>query len=120
MLAVWTRNTVVCVFGTLLFWVVCWGMNYGRHTVVAHDPVGVSTGSRFVLEVGYWALPKPGDLNMVFDDALETRGFAAGVPEFDAARHKGSVNLPLSALASLLFAVAMFGIAAWEFRNAEY
>jgi ABC-type transport system involved in multi-copper enzyme maturation permease subunit len=120
MLAVWTRSTVVCVFGTLLFWVVCWGMNYGRHAVVAHDPVGVSTGSRFVLEFGYWALPKPGDLNMVFDDALETRGFAAGVPEFDLARRKGSVNLSLSALASLLFAVAMFGIAAWEFRNAEY
>ncbi|HKA08372.1 MAG TPA: ABC transporter permease subunit [Gemmataceae bacterium] len=120
MLAVWTRSTVVCVFGTLLFWVVCWGMNYGRHAVVAHDPVGVSTGSRFVLEVGYWALPKPGDLNMVFDDALETRGFAAGVPEFEAARKKGQVNLSLSALASLLFAVAIFGVAAWEFRNAEY
>jgi ABC-type transport system involved in multi-copper enzyme maturation permease subunit len=120
MLAVWTRSTVVCVFGTLLFWVVCWGMNYGRHAVVAHDPVGVSTGSRFALELGYWALPKPGDLNMVFDDALETRGFAAGVPEFDVARSKGSVNLSLSALASLLFAVAMFGVAAWEFRNAEY
>jgi ABC-type transport system involved in multi-copper enzyme maturation permease subunit len=120
MLAVWTRSTVVCVFGTLLFWVVCWGMNYGRHAVVAHDPVGVSTGSRFVLEVGYWALPKPGDLNMVFDDALESRGFSAGVPEFEAARKKRQVNLSLSVLASLLFAVAMFGVAAWEFRNAEY
>jgi hypothetical protein len=120
MLAVWTRSTVVCVFGTLLFWVVCWGMNYGRHAVVAHDPVGVSTSSRFVLEVGYWFLPKPGDLNMVFDDALETHGFAAGVPEFEAARRKGHVNLSLSALASLLFATAMLGIAAREFRNAEY
>jgi len=120
MLAVWTRSTVVCVFGTLLFWVICWGMNFGRHAVVAHEPPGMSTGSRFVLEVGYWTLPKPGDLNMVFDDALETRGFAASVPEFETVRQKNEINLAMSALASLLFAAAMFGIAAWEFRNAEY
>lgn len=120
MLAVWTRSTVVCVFGTLLFWVLCWGMNFGRHAVVAHDPAGVSDGSRFALEVGYWVLPKPGDLNLVLDDALETQGFAAGIPEFEAARAKGQMNLLLSALASLAFAGAMFGVAAWEFRNAEY
>jgi hypothetical protein len=120
MLAVWTRSTVVCVFGTLLFWVMCWSMNYARHTIVAHDPPGMSTGSRFVLEVGYWVLPKPGDMNLIFDDALDTQGFSAGVPEFDQARSKGKVNLPVSALASLLFGCAMFGVAAWEFRNAEY
>jgi ABC-type transport system involved in multi-copper enzyme maturation permease subunit len=120
MLAVWTRSTVVCVFGTLLFWVLCWGMNYGRHATVAHDPAGMSTGSKFMLEAGYWILPKPGDMNMIFDHALETEGFSAGVPEFEKARRKGAINLPLSALASLLFAGVMFGIAAWEFRQAEY
>jgi hypothetical protein len=120
MLAVWTRSTVVCVFGTLLFWVLCWGMNFGRHAVVAHDPAGMSEGSRVALEMGYWSLPKPGDLNLIFDDALETQAFAGGVPEFAAAQRKDKLNLPLSTLASLLFAAAMFGIAAWEFRNAEY
>jgi len=120
MLAVWTRSTVVCVFGTLLFWVLCWGMNYGRHAVIAHEPKGMSEGTRFATELGYWVLPKPGDLNVVFDDALETRGFAGGVPEFETVRRKEKLNLALSALASLLFAGAMFGVAAWEFRNAEY
>ncbi len=120
MLAVWTRNTVVCVFGTLLFWVLCWGMNYGRHAVVVYSPKGMSDGSRAMLDIGYWTLPKPGDLNVIFDDALETEGFGAGVPEFVRAREKGQLNLGLSALASLLFAAAMFGVAAWEFRNAEY
>lgn len=120
MLAVWTKSTVVCVFGTLLFWVLTWGMNFGRHAVVAHDPVGMTDGSRFFLEAGYWVLPKPADMNVIFDDALETQGFAAGVPEIESARQKGKLNLPLSTLASLLFAAAMFGVAAWEFRNAEY
>ncbi len=120
MLAVWTRSTVVCVFGTLLFWVLCWGMNFGRHAMIAHEPVGMSEGSRFLVEVGYWVLPKPADLNVVLDDALETRGFAAGVPEIASAQAKGRLNLPLSVLASLLFAGAMFGIAAYELRKAEY
>lgn len=35
MLAVWTRSTIVAVVGSLLFWAVCWGMNYGRHSVLA-------------------------------------------------------------------------------------
>jgi hypothetical protein len=108
------------VFGTLLFWVLCWGMNFGRHAMIAHDPAGMSDGSKAAVEVGYWVLPKPGDLNVILDDALETQAFAAGVPEFDAARKKGHLNLYLSALASLAFAGAMLGIAAWEFRNAEY
>jgi len=71
MLAVWTRSTVVCVFGTLLFWVLCWGMNFGRHAVVAHDPAaegadqsgsdGRGTGREVVsLGLGPLGLPRPG------------------------------------------------------------
>jgi hypothetical protein len=120
MLAVWTRSTVVCVFGTILFWVLCWGMNFGRHAVVAHEPLGVSTGSQFILEAGYWILPKPADMNAIFDDALETEGIAASIPEMEKVRTRGRLSLPMSALASLGFALAMFGVAACEFRKAEY
>lgn len=120
MLAVWTRSTVVCIFGTLLFWVICWGMNFGRHAIVSHEPKGLSAGAHAIVEIGYWVLPKPVDLNAVFDDALETQGFAASVPELQSARDKGRVNLFLSVLASMGFGLAMFGVAAHEFRNAEY
>ena len=120
MLAVWTRSTVVCVFGTLLFWVVCWGMNFGRHAVVAHEPKGISTTSLAMVDIGYWVLPKPGDMNVVLDDALDTSGFSASVPEFETARKKGRLNPYLSVLACLLFSAWMYGVAAWEFRQAEY
>jgi hypothetical protein len=39
MLAVWTRSTIVCIFGTLLFWAVCTGINYGRHQTLAETPL---------------------------------------------------------------------------------
>src|SRR5207248_1034875 len=31
LLATLSRSTVTCVFGSLLFWLLCWGMNYARH-----------------------------------------------------------------------------------------
>ena len=31
LLAVWTQSTVVCVFGSILFWALAWSINYGRH-----------------------------------------------------------------------------------------
>jgi hypothetical protein len=35
LLAVCTRSTIVCVVGSVVFWFLCWGMNYGRHAMVA-------------------------------------------------------------------------------------
>jgi hypothetical protein len=34
-MAVWTRSTIACIFGTLLFWLMCWGMNFGHHHYLA-------------------------------------------------------------------------------------
>src|SRR5262249_8059761 len=31
LLGVSTRSTVVAVFGSVVLWLLCWGMNYGRH-----------------------------------------------------------------------------------------
>jgi ABC-type transport system involved in multi-copper enzyme maturation permease subunit len=36
-LAVWTRSAVACVFGSILFWFLCWGMNYGHHALLARQ-----------------------------------------------------------------------------------
>ncbi|MBY0522428.1 MAG: ABC transporter permease [Gemmataceae bacterium] len=36
-LAVWTRSTVTTVFGSILFWVICWAMNYGHHASLAYE-----------------------------------------------------------------------------------
>ena len=66
LLAVCTRSTVACVFGSILFWFLCWGMNFGRHAMVAvaADAPGVSTGMHASVEVGYWVLPKPADMGI--------------------------------------------------------
>src|SRR5262249_26057903 len=34
-LAVATRSTAACVIGSLLFWALCWAMNFGRHVLAS-------------------------------------------------------------------------------------
>lgn len=120
LLAVWTRSTVVCVFGSLVFWVICWGMNFGRHAMEVHEVGNLSPAGRTVLEVCYWTLPKPGDMNLILFDALNATGFSAGVPEFKKLKDAGKFHPELSVLASMLFAVAMLGIAARELQTTDY
>ncbi len=120
LLAVWTRSTVVCVFGSLLFWVICWGTNFGRHAVEVHALEGMTSTGRTVLEISYWTLPKPADMNLNLYYALQAKGFSAGSPELQKLKEQGKFQPELSLLASLLFAVAMLAIAARELQTTDY
>ena len=63
MLASATRNTAVCVFGTVLFWLLCWAMNFGRHAAMASLGPSRSCRRRSAgpSTPRYWVLPKPLD-----------------------------------------------------------
>ena len=120
MLAVWTRSTVVCACGGIGFWLVCWGMNFGRHSVVAHEIPGLTAKSSVLMDAGYWVMPKPADLNMVLDDALQSDGIAATAEEFRKVREKGQFHPELSVLASLLFAAVLLAGSAYELQKMDY
>ena len=62
MLASATRNTAACVFGTVLFWMLCWAMNFGRHAAMSSlDPHILSPVFGWTIDAAYWVLPKPLD-----------------------------------------------------------
>src|SRR5262245_47213159 len=76
LLAVTTRNTVVCVFGSLVIWFVCFAVNYGRHATLAlpETAKGAALPSarlNAAVEFAYWALPKPVDLVLTIDKVLQ-------------------------------------------------
>jgi hypothetical protein len=115
LLAVWTRNTAACVFGSIAFWILCYGVNYARY---ATELTGETTARplQILVEVAYWVLPKPADLVVLLHQVL------------DAGRH---FNLPdalaqaafapiASILSSLVFAIVIFLAAAYEFSNLDY
>ena len=119
-LAVCTRSTVVSVFGTLLFWLVCWAMNYTHHRVVGFDVPGITPMAAFLIDVGYWVLPKPLDLSGIFFDAMRAKDYSAPVPELKAVQDRGAFHPEMSVVASLLFAVGLLGLAAYEFKKMDY
>jgi ABC-type transport system involved in multi-copper enzyme maturation permease subunit len=119
-LAVCTRSTVVSVFGTLLFWLLCWAMNMTYLHLTAFPVPGVTATASGLVEVGYWVLPKPLDLSGIFFDAMDAGAYSTPVPEVDAVKRAGKFNGELSVLASLAFAAGVLAVAAYEFRKMDY
>jgi len=119
-LAVCTRSTVVSVFGTLLFWLLCWAMNFTHHRVVGFDVPGLTPMAAFLIDAGYWLLPKPLDMSGIFFDAMKAKNYSAPVPEFQAVQRRGAFHPELSILSSLLFAIGLLTLAAHELTKTDY
>ncbi len=119
-LAVCTRSTVVSIFGTLLFWILCWAMNFTYLRLMAYPLEGLTPMASLLVEAGYWVLPKPLDMSSLFFDAMNAAAYTAPVPEVEAVRAQGLFQPELAVLSSLAFAAVILGIAAYEFRNMDY
>ena len=73
-LAVLTRSTVACVFGSLLFWLLAWGINYAKVMArAAPDPQAVSAATLALAEAAYWISPKPIDAGLILFNALDAQ-----------------------------------------------
>lgn len=120
LLAVCTRSTVVAMFGTLLFWILCWTMNMTHHHIIAAEVKGITPVSAFLVEAGYWTLPKPLDMSGIFFDAMKASNYSTPVPEMAAVQAAGKFYPELSVLTSLGFAAVVLAVAAYEFRKMDY
>jgi ABC-type transport system involved in multi-copper enzyme maturation permease subunit len=108
-LAVLTRSTVVCIFGTLLFWGVCARVD----AVHFASPPGLAP-----IDAVYWVLPKPTDCLVLMNEMLQTD------------KHFGTSALPegqtpalvpeLSILTSLLFAAGLLALGGLRFARQDY
>lgn len=126
LMAVSTRSTVAAIFGAILFWFCCYAVNYGRHTVVAlpylePNAAPFSASIAGMADLGYWALPKPGDLTIALDQALEAGDHFDNLPKaFRVAVAKSAFDPGLSLLTSLTFSALLFGVAARQFATTDY
>jgi len=128
LLAVGTRSTVASIFGAILFWLVCFGVNYGRHATaalpeLAGGAASMPSAAGLVIEAGYWLLPKPADMVMILEQAVAAEKHfttLTDVAEFAAVQRTGAFAPALSLFTSLLFAAAMLGIAGRQLAAADY
>jgi len=119
-LAVWTRSAVTAAFGTLLFWALCWAMNYTHHHLLAYPILELNSSSSFAMEASYWFLPKPFDLGAIFYETMQADGFSARPEEIRLLQESGRFHPELSLLASGAFAAGALAIAAYEFETMDY
>lgn len=119
-IAVCTRSTVAAAFGTLLFWVLCWAMNYTHHAMTAFPVQGLGGASHYLLEVGYWFLPKPFDMSGIFFEAMGAEGFFSKADEISVLKSRGQFHPEASVAASAGFAAVTLAAAAYELHTTDY
>jgi ABC-type transport system involved in multi-copper enzyme maturation permease subunit len=120
LLAVLTRSTVACVFGSLLFWFLTWGLNYGRIMLLGL-PEGQLPGMTLALtDVAYWIAPKPIDFSWILFQALEAGPHLEKPAVFQILDSARSFAPELSILSALGFAGLVLGLAAYELRETDY
>jgi ABC-type transport system involved in multi-copper enzyme maturation permease subunit len=119
LLAVCTRSTVVCVFGSIAFWGICWGINFGHYAVTAASklaPEGQFSASvAWAADIGYWLFPKPVDLGRLVFDLLGAESHFHPVVE-----NVAGASLGLSVLTSLLFTAYILFAASRQFTRMDY
>lgn len=119
-IAVCTRSTVAAAFGTLLFWVLCWAMNFTHHHLTAFPVDGMGAMSHYLLEVGYWFLPKPFDMSGIFFEAMGANGFFSSADEISVLQSRGQFHPEASVAASAAFAAVTLAAAAYELHTTDY
>jgi ABC-type transport system involved in multi-copper enzyme maturation permease subunit len=120
-LAVLTRSTVVCVFGSILFWLMCWGMNFGRHAVIAAaDQDAATAAMQRTVEIAYWILPKPADMGIFMYNALDAGHYFSQALAFQTVQKQGAFHPELSLLASLAFTAVLLGLSAYQLQTTDY
>jgi len=121
LLAVATRSTVGCVFGSVLFWLLCWGLNLGRHAALQIPGLrGVAPGFGWVLEACYWILPKPLDFHFLLVEILQGPDALGGFVDLKNLGERGLWLPGLSVLTSVACAVVLLALAAYDFLTADY
>ncbi len=123
LLAVCTRNAVVCVFGSIVFWCVAWSMNFARHAYVTSTDLLADSvrGSALtaLVDFGYWVLPKPADLGLLLYNALGAGDHFGRTLDMGALQAHG-FSMLLSVLSSLAFAAVVLWAATRTFQATDY
>jgi ABC-type transport system involved in multi-copper enzyme maturation permease subunit len=121
LLAVMTRSTVACVFGSVLIWLLAWGINHG--CVMARGVLGpqyLPAGTRTLAEVAYWVFPKPIDAGLILFNALHAENHFEKPVIFKLLESGQGFSPHLSILSSLALTVVLLALATFEFNAKDY
>jgi ABC-type transport system involved in multi-copper enzyme maturation permease subunit len=121
LIGVVTRSTVACVFGSLLFWALTWGINYGRvMTLTLPEGQHLSSLTLALADAAYWICPKPIDAGLILFNALDAQAHFAKPMVFEVLESRQTFSPQLSILSSLLITGVLLAVSSYEFSAADY
>jgi ABC-type transport system involved in multi-copper enzyme maturation permease subunit len=128
LLAATFRSTLACVLGVVLFWAMCFGLNYAHHCVAAYPVLAPGADAlppltTTLVDVAYWLLPKPADMTMLLETMLNSgadQATLSSLPEFHHSIERGAFRPELGLLSSLGFCVATLLLAAYQLDQTDY
>src|SRR5262249_28252249 len=115
LLAVLSHSTVVCIFGSVFFWLLGWGVNYHRILEVGSQSTAPFSFVRLVVETAYWIFPKPIDGGLILFDALDAAQHFEKPTIFQMLESSQVFSPVLSSLVSLVVAGVVLVWAAYQF-----
>ncbi len=121
LLAVVTRSTVACVFGSVLFWLLSWGINYASvmaRALPGHQSLPARTLT--LADAAYWVSPKPVDAALILFDAMDARHHFEKPAVFTLLESRPSYSPRASILSSLALCGVLLALAAYEFNATDY
>jgi ABC-type transport system involved in multi-copper enzyme maturation permease subunit len=117
LLAVMTRSTVACVFGSLLFWLLSWGINYG--TAMARGMTdSLPRLTLFLADAAYWISPKPVDASLILFNTLDA--VPSDKPLAFKLLEAQGFSPPLSILSCLAITVVVLALSVHELNATDY
>jgi ABC-type transport system involved in multi-copper enzyme maturation permease subunit len=122
------RSTMACVIGGVVFWFICYAINFGRHFAIVYadlHPAGppLSDVTLFLADAGYWLLPKPIDLTILLERSMHLSDVKAtfeGQQPFTRMLEAGHFHPIASVLSSCLFPVFALWAAASQLAKTDY
>jgi hypothetical protein len=121
LLAVATRSTAASLLGSVLFWLLCWSVNLGRHSAcLLADDGGLTQGLARPLEASYWLLPKPLDFDLILVSSMQSEHVPGHAVDLAILAARGCWAPAQSLVASAVCAAVLLVLAGYELRHAEY
>lgn len=120
LLAVLTRSTVACAFGSLMFWCLAWAINYGSVMAVGlQESQALPTFTQRLAQAAYWISPKPIDVGLILFNTMDMGNHFEKPADFRLLESRG-FSPTLSILSSLVITVALLALAAHELNAKDY
>ncbi|MFO0809387.1 MAG: hypothetical protein U0746_12240 [Gemmataceae bacterium] len=120
LIAVATRSATATSVASVLFWLACFGMNYGRHVLAMHAVPGTKAVVGNAAELGYWLFPKPVDFGLILANALGDNRTSLPLLNPVTLAELEYLSPITSLVASLAFGLTFLAMAAFEFAHDDY